>query len=574
MLTIYELSRYQLGQLYSIDPNLDKGWQKTIKQVFDLLDDESRKNVVDKILMPRQIAYNVLNETFSYLPAPSFRDFCAALILDNRKIVRVIEDLNAVLDNRQPGQNIADIADLLEAIFYHLNQIEIENVDNAFALKNRLKTAFLYDFARWVDEVEIDFNSGARKITEDMVKSYIKEVYIKQQIQGRDFRSWNGEEIHYLGVDHFPKALLDIANDRKLYVIESQHYWFMVGPADKVGQNPYSLRRFLNEDVARGSVFLTHVTIPRQLYEKENIRNFLLNCLSRIYTLDRSISADILRFFADARQINKDHLITLLKKPLSGDGREPEMIVSERLLDYEKKLTSLIWIKVPSIFRMAFQNPDDLEYLQYHLERLLLEFQNNIEEFKLYPLVRNSTSARETKARLIAMQLFLGKLSKQLEAIIVNNEVERVNEPLNLIKAALEESEESMSQLEAYREKLVSYEEKQAKGGFMIKFKMVRKPDFTLEDIHESYIEVQEKLFIDIIKIAKVQKQFMIYIELEIGQVIDESYRHYALLDPKKLFRALPIVISMPEDRLRFEPRAIRQVLERDIFKTTVGLTS
>ena len=66
----------------------------------------------------------------------------------------------------------------------------------------------------------------------------------------------------------------------------------------------------------------------------------------------------------------------------------------------------------------------------------------------------------------------------------------------------------------------------------------------------------------------------MSYLELETGQTIDENYRHYALLDPNKQFGALPIIISMPEDRARFEPKDIRALLERDIFKNTVGLTS
>ena len=250
------------------------------------------------------------------------------------------------------------------------------------------------------------------------------------------------------------------------------------------------------------------------------------------------------------------------------------MIISERLIDYEKKLTSLILFKIPNIFRMAFQNPDDLAYLKYHIEKLLIEFQNNIEEFKLYPLVRNSNSARETKARLIALQLFLEKLSNQLEGIIVNKEVDKINEPLNLIKETLEESEAAMVQLDTYRQKLQDYEDKQAKGGLLVKLKMVRKPDYTVSDIQNSYIEIQENLFIEIVKIAKVQRQFMSYLELETGQTIDENYRHYALLDPNKQFGALPIIISMPEDRARFEPKDIRALLERDIFKNTVGLTS
>lgn len=142
MLTIYELSRYQLGRLYAIDPNLDKHWQTTLADVFDLLDDEGRKSILDKLLTPRQITYNALNNTFLHLPPVSFNQFCATLNIENRKLSRIIQDLNALLANRQPQQKITDVADLLEAIFYHLNEIEIEESLNAPLLKKTIKKCF------------------------------------------------------------------------------------------------------------------------------------------------------------------------------------------------------------------------------------------------------------------------------------------------------------------------------------------------------------------------------------------------------------------------------------------------
>lgn len=75
MLTIYELSRYQLGRLYSIDPNLDKNWQETLKQIFDLLNDEGRSSVINKILTPQKITYNVLTNTYVHLPPPFLKTF-------------------------------------------------------------------------------------------------------------------------------------------------------------------------------------------------------------------------------------------------------------------------------------------------------------------------------------------------------------------------------------------------------------------------------------------------------------------------------------------------------------------
>lgn len=75
MLTIYELSRYQLGRLYSIDPNLDKNWQETLKQIFDLLNDEGRSSVINKILTPQKITYNALTNTYVHLPPPFLKTF-------------------------------------------------------------------------------------------------------------------------------------------------------------------------------------------------------------------------------------------------------------------------------------------------------------------------------------------------------------------------------------------------------------------------------------------------------------------------------------------------------------------
>lgn len=74
-------------------------------------------------------------------------------------------------------------------------------------------------------------------------------------------------------------------------------------------------------------------------------------------------------------------------------------------------------------------------------------------------------------------------------------------------------------------------------------------------------------MFINVIRLMKKHREIVVYAEFETGQVIDDKYRHYAVLDDKKLFGMLPRLIVLPEDKTKFNPQDIRATLERNIFK-------
>lgn len=75
-------------------------------------------------------------------------------------------------------------------------------------------------------------------------------------------------------------------------------------------------------------------------------------------------------------------------------------------------------------------------------------------------------------------------------------------------------------------------------------------------------------MFIDIVRLAKQHRDFVVYAEFETGEILDERYRHYAMLDSKRVFGMLPRLYVLPEDRTKFEPKDVRKVLERNILKT------
>lgn len=463
--------------------------------------------------------------------------------------------------------DIVSFADELEAGLQRLDKVEVDENTNEAQLRKKIKTAFLYDVAKWIDDKELIFDEGKRKLTEDMIKSYIKEVFIKQQIQGWNFRVWDGEDIDIIGADHFPDELKTMAKGRKLHIVENSKYWFLIGPADKVGQNPYSLRRFLYEDVGRLSIFLTHVIVPRKLFEQPQIKEFLLKRISNILTLDLGVSEEVLHFVAKARKSYQNELKVLLKRPLSNDGRDAELIIHERMIAYEKTLISAILNQVMRILEISFNNADDLAYLYYHIDKLIKDLQNDVEDFQLQPLAWDSHSSQEIAIALMSYRLLWAKTREILQEIL-NEQKEKLSEPQEALIEQLMDTEKALQETKHIRLDIEAYEQKLQEGGFFAKIGLIRKPKYTLEEVQIAENELKQTFFIEIVRLAKKHRDLIVYAEFETGEIINEKYRHYTMLDSKYVFGMLPRLFILPEDRTKFEPKIIRKSIERNIFKT------
>lgn len=566
-LNIYDLSSYQLYQLKSVDPNLSYNWNEHLSEIFHVLDDESRQSVIEKIFRPRGILYDKVTQKFFSTPHTTLAEVLSRETINNTKLWQTAKYLEQLLKTDNEPVDIMSFADELEAGIQRLAKVEVDENTNEAQLRKKIQTAFLYDVASWIDSKELIFDEGKRKLTQDMIKSYIKEVFIKQQIQGWNFRAWDGEDIDIIGVEHFPEELKKMAKGRKLHIVENSKYWFLIGPADKIGQNPYSLRRFLHEDVSRLSIFLTHVVVPRKLFEQPQIKEFLLKRIGNIYTLDRGISEEVLHFIANARKSYTTELKVLLKRPLSNDGRDAEIIIHERMIAYEKTLISAILNQLMHILEISFNKADDLAYLYYHIDKLIKDLQNDVEDFQLQPLAWESRSAQEMAVALMSYRLLWAKTRETLPEI-VNDQKEKLLEPLEELIEHLKNTESALKEAKSIRLDIEAYEQKLQEGGFFAKIGLIRKPKYTLEEVQESESEVKQEFFIDIVRLAKKYRDLVVYAEFEMGEAVDDNYRHYAMLDNKYVFGMLPRLLVLPEDRKKFEPIIVRKMLERNIFKT------
>jgi len=66
---------------------------------------------------------------------------------------------------------------------------------------------------------------------------------------------------------------------------------------------------------------------------------------------------------------------------------------------------------------------------------------------------------------------------------------------------------------------------------------------------------------------AKSQNRGMVYIEFECDEIINKTYRHYALADGELGISRLPRVLRLSEDKREFNIDYISQVVNQNVFE-------
>ncbi|MFC6204878.1 hypothetical protein ACFPZK_09185 [Psychrobacter urativorans] len=572
-MNIHDLSEYQLYKLKSIDPTLSSDWLEVIRDILPKLNKEAQISVYKNILKPRGIYIGADRKPIYNRP-----DTLALTIKNlqttNKDLVSIALHMAEIIDPQVTQYNAIELADKIEAILGYLDNLEVNDLLQDQKNRQKIRVAFLYDLALWIDNVSLDIDAGIRNIDVDLVKSYFKEVFIKQQIQGRDFRNWDSSDLSFQETSYLPPFIKQQGTERKFFIVEGQHYWYLIGTANKMENNPYSFRRFLYEDHSGSSnkyIYLTHIVLKKDSMHNSEYIAHASYCMSRLYTLDRGVSDNLLKFIHQIQQLYQDYLRPLLKKPLQQDGSDPELIIKDRMIKYEKQLSILILQKLPNIIEKTSHDLNDQDYLFYHLDRLMKQMSENIQDFRLQPLSMYSASSEIMLVKLITLRRLLTK-SRDLfyeGQLSLDDDCQVMGKSLVTVKQQLDETEVSIEKLQLFKKGINKYYYLQKNGSFWQKIKLGKTPEYSLAEIDQMNLSIHEDLFISIVRLAKTEKNSMVYTEFECNEIINENYRHYALADGKLGISTLPRILRLNEDRNKLSIQLIREALYQDIFKSS-----
>ena len=572
MAHIFDLSHYDIYRLQSIDPIFSDDWRQTLCDIFPKLDKESQNSVFRQLLVPRGIMYDKTSKKFLAQRPVSLSDTLALTSSSNDKVMMMANHMLNFLKAPTQGVSILELADKIEAMLDHFDSIELYDAKNEHHLAKKIRQAFLYDLSHWIDNIEISLAPGLRNLTPDMIRAYFKSVFLKHQIQGWEFRSWDGQDMQELSSEHFPVFLQQEAVVRRYVVVETPKYWFLIGPTRLANQNPFSFRRFLFEDsdVSGQYIYLTHVVVEREGVNLPANKANILMQLSRMYTLERSVNEAVKIFMNSSKDLLIRYIYPLIRKPLATDGRPIEAIIEERMENFEKQFSILILNKLPRIFDIALKEINDLEFFYYHLDLLIANVTNCLRDFCLQPLASFSLVAKRTTLRLVSMRMLTHRIRNYLNDVTIEAEQKQklFMAPMQYLDKQLTEVEEEQSTIDILTEEVLYYQKQVETSGFLRRLITPKAPKYSLEELTQYRQQLNENFFMSIIRLAKDQKQLIVYPEFECNIIIDENFRHYAFIDGELGLTRLPKLLCLPEKRDSFDFQTVRQQINADVFRT------
>lgn len=560
MATIFDLSLRQRLRLQSLEPILDKDYEAVLMEIFEVLDGTSKNILLRHNLNPKSIFYDSGSKTLHYSPPLSFHSTIHNKKILNDTVLETLHKMERFLVGIQPPKADDDPLPALDT--YEFCQ-ELEELLDAFTKQkstlgdneyNDILIAFLYEFIQYLEHLELTVPQNRRGLTGNVMKIFLKEVYIKHTLQGINFNAWDDDDIEALSIDYMPDPLKHEIQNRKLAVIETAQFWFLISPVTDGKSNRYSACRFLHEDNDFG-LYLTHgLCIPKNIYKNEKALAIIMELFTSIYTLEMSVSMEVVRFSEDCKKAQHEHLTPLLTTPLPDDIL-PKDAIRIRLNEYERKLTDLILCKIPNVIQNA-HSKDDYFIFNHYLEKTLNELWWDLECFNLLPSANASNEARLLCNRLLSYRLLL----KKAQPILWNankdwkTRIETLLKPKKSIQHIATEAVRQDDDIDTLINDVKTYEENLEEGRLFARLGFGR-PDYTIEELRDARLELIEDTFIKIVECANLHKDTTVCFELEnpSSYINDDEHSHYAICHSRYAIDKLPFIICLPKNKIRFK---------------------
>lgn len=575
MATIFDLSPYQLFRLQSLDPILDDNYQDILGVIFPILDEKSQELLLVRNLNPRGITSDLSRRTFSHVTPDSIESLIRRG-LSNTSIVAIAKKMQVFLaelpketsktdeTTRGGGSSSIDAYDLagkIEGLLLVLDKLAKNMSEEEERELVAVRVAFLYELAQIINLVHVHIAENRRGINAEVVKTFIKQVFIKHELQGINFRAWDSDDFDALQLGHFPEILKEEISSRRLSIIETERFWFLVAPIRTFDINRYSITRFLNEDTEYGLYITYGCFVPRHRLN-EQVLQIILKLISTIYTLEMSVSATLLSFMGESTKAFSTQLQPLLRQTLSfGEGLENA--IAKRLEQYKNTLNLLILSKIPHVMHSITSNPDDRAIFVHYVGVLFNNIWQDIEMFSLLPAVEYADATEILSARILCYRLFMKKSQNFYwdSAMTWEEKAQGALLPAQKIEGFFQEVDDERASVEKMYTDLEVYEENLAKGKFLTKLGF-GKPDYDREDLEAYTKEVSSNFFIKIVRMTKEQKQFVVYYEFEGLNMFkgDKEYRHYSIPTGKTGLDKLPLLARLPENRQNIDIKSFELV--------------
>ena len=564
-----------MTELREIDPLTDSGWEKKTMRVLGELGPDERKYAYSQYLEPKGIKYIPADRRFKYIQGESLQE--ATTSIQNAELRNVAQKLSKAVEVMKQLTSAEQFADHLEGALDQVNSFDSREDLKVQKEKNKLRTAFITELVNITRSAQFEVERNPRGLNAAAIKSFIVEVYLKQQLLGYRFRT-----LPIGTLEQDPNAFIrDViateARNRQCDIVKTDSLLYLIAPVKDARQNPYSVRRFLrDESLLKGSfVYFNGVVIKlSDRLNDEPYQKAVTRVVNQIVTLERQLSDSIVALVRGIDDIHHKVLSPMLKQSLSADGGSLKAGVEERMDKFEWQFEQEVMLKVQdALINMATTN-DDFEYLFFSLNRLLIELAAELRDFGNQQAAW-SQRVELTELKMLALLHLLDKRKPALFTAVRGEDAEENSNPQHLVKEInrlLGKYSKEIAVLKSELREVLDSEEKND-----TKFKewlnnttsFMRKKQSDPDDLQKRIQAAKRKCFLELIRTLKQYPDIKVYMEYEDVTPVIDGIRHYAIAQGLDGISMLPVILRLQEDSNVFDIGEVKRVL---MPKTRKGL--
>lgn len=562
--------------LQDMDPVLNTNWYRKTLRILKGLDRDKRKYVLAHHLQPKGIYVDQTTRKLVFTGRPGVSDISKEL--NSTRLREVATRLEKAEDAMRTTREATALADLMEGSLGIIDKFDAGDDLAAQKEKMALRQAFLDDLAYIVRGAKLAIPENRRTLTEDAIKTFFVEVFLKQQMLGYRFKPFPISRLEKHRNGFLREVVAREARTRQCDLVKTERYIFLIAPATDARQNAYSARRFLHEEaILEGKVvYFNGVAIALASLDQESARSHIAWSISRIVTLERRLSAGLSELVNEIEDVRTNYLTPLLRRDIALDGTRIEDSIAGLLADCERQLCKRAMVRLPEATSKLARTEDDYEYLFHSWRNLLIQVGCDIRDFTSQFAATFSPTAEELDKKIMA---YLALLDKRKDTVFTpggaaeddpfldaNNpareflevldkyepEVKRLN---RMLREATHQDSENRGPLQSLLDKLTGREKKQ----------------WTPAMVENEILETRKRALIDLIRVCKRYPNVTVFLELEELSEVSDNMRHYALPSGELGLAELPRLISLYEDPAEFDFDEVRKRLSFSVLKQEQG---
>lgn len=561
---------YQLKVLATqIDPNLDAHWQSTLVTLFSQHTPEQCEKIAQQVLQPKKIHWNRKDNRFSYLARHDFQLLLEKIYIAPVKLL--VTQIAASLEKLKHYAHVYEIADYLEHILAQIHALETEDDFDLQEQKKLILKEFIYAAAQIIlAKQRIVLPACQRQIDLDVIKTFITEVYLKQQLLKYSFQLLRSHQLRAEKPHILKYFLYKQQKDRQLEIVKTSKYIFALAPSKDGMPDTFSIRRFLQEEKLEGceNIYVHSAILDLDKIEDNHHQAQFEWQISRIITIDQPVNQYVSDIVRNIELYSSKTLVPFLKQPLQPNGVFIEKLVEQRLIDFEQKLCSNILEPVADALKHSVHHRDECNYLYLSVKQILDELISHFIEFQSQPSLILNKQVSLFIARLKSYATLLQKRHSDIFTVFSYEDWKKHHaeaaEPTNLLKDI------SLNSLQEYKDAFSELKEnqRQLKQSASLLSKLLNKPQKikdNIDKLKQKTAQIKKNAHQEILRIQRRFPSLIIYLESESLISINHKERHYAFPTGDNGITRLPILIQIPEDKASFDLQSICNSVNFDL---------